>query len=369
MFKKIKQYSIKNYNFRLIVYICLITIVGILVIGSARESLQHTQIVGFLGGLIIMVVVSLVDYGSIVKISGIFYLVSIGLLVAVLFAGSSSNNATRWLEIGSFRFQPSELCKILLILFFAFWFMKQQERVNRPAILAVSIALIAVPLLLIVKEPDLSTTIIVFGIFIAMLFVAGLSYKIIIPVVAVVVPIGIIFLALIRKGSDFLLQYQSTRILAWLDPDKYPQDAYQQQNAIMAIGSGQLFGKGLNNNAVDSVKNGNYISEPQTDFIFSVAGEELGFVGGIIIIILLLLVSIECILVARRAKDMAGRIICCGMAAWVGFQSFVNICVNTGLMPNTGLTLPFVSYGMTSLISLMIGAGFVLNVGLQAKNK
>ena len=153
--------------------------------------------------------------------------------------------------------------------------------------------------------------------------------------------------------------------MAWLQPEKYATDAYQQQNSIMAIGSGLLWGKGLNNDTVFSVKNGNFIPEPQTDFIFAVAGEELGFVGSAAILILLFLIVFECILTGRKAKDLSGRLICGGVAVWVGFQTFVNICVVTGLMPNTGLPLPFVSYGLTSLVSLFIGIGLVLNVGLQ----
>ena len=157
--------------------------------------------------------------------------------------------------------------------------------------------------------------------------------------------------------------------MAWLDPTnpEFSDKARQQQNSIMAIGSGQLWGKGLNNSAATSMKNANYIIEPQTDFIFAVTGEELGFIGTIAIILLTFLIVIECILIARKAKDLSGRLICCGVAAWIGFQAFVNICVATGLFPNTGVTLPFVSYGLTSLMSLYIAIGFVLNVGLQPK--
>ena len=133
--------------------------------------------------------------------------------------------------------------------------------------------------------------------------------------------------------------------------------------------SGQLFGKGLNNDAANSVKNGNYISEPQTDFIFAVTGEELGFIGSALIVLLLLVIVLECLKTARRAKDVSGQLICTGMAALIGMQSFVNISVVTGLMPNTGLPLPFVSYGLTSLVTLYFGIGFVLNVGLQSKSR
>ena len=177
----------------------------------------------------------------------------------------------------------------------------------------------------------------------------------------------ILFTLLIQDKLPFIKSYQVTRVMAWLYPDDYPADAYQQQNSIMAIGSGQFFGKGLYNNSVDSVKNGNYISEPHTDFIFSVAGEQMGFLGSVLIILLLLFIVYECIQTAKVAKDLSGKLICSGMAALVGFQSFVNICVVTGLFPNTGLPLPFVSYGLTSLVTMYFGMGFVLNVGLQAK--
>ena len=153
-----------------------------------------------------------------------------------------------------------------------------------------------------------------------------------------------------------------------LECDHQPHADDQQQNSIMAIGSGQLLGKGLGNDAFDSVKNGNYISEPHTDFIFAVAGEELGFLGSVLIIALIFFITIEILLIAKRAKDISGKLICVGMATLIGFQSFVNICVVTGLLPNTGLPLPFVSYGLTSLVTVYFGVGIVLNVGLQAKN-
>ena len=135
--------------------------------------------------------------------------------------------------------------------------------------------------------------------------------------------------------------------------------------SVMAIGSGQLTGKGLDNNTTTSVKNGNFISEPQTDFIFAIVGEELGFVGSCLVIALLLLIVIQCILIGIRAQNLAGRIICCGVGGLIGIQSFINIAVATKMIPNTGVPLPFVSYGLTSLVSLYIGIGFVLNVGLQ----
>ena len=227
---------------------------------------------------------------------------------------------------------------------------------------------LGIPVYLIYRQPNLSTSILTLLLFCSMIFIAGLSYKIIGGILAVCIPAGILFFGtMIRQGSSFFLAYQMQRILAWLYPDEYPEIAYQQQNSIIAIGSGQLYGKGLDNNAVSSVKNGNFIAEPQTDFIFAVAGEELGFLGCCIIVILELLVALECVRIGRNARDLAGTLIGCGMGALIFIQCFINVCVATGMMPNTGLPLPFVSYGLTSLVSFFIGIGIVLNVGLQVR--
>ncbi len=198
---------------------------------------------------------------------------------------------------------------------------------------------------------------------------AGLNYKLVVGVLIVCIPVGLIGMTLIIQDKiPFIHAYQLGRIMAWLYPDDYPDLAYQQQNSIMAIGSGLLWGKGLNNTDPTSVKNGNFILEPQNDFIFAVAGEELGFVGSAVIIILLLFITIECIFIARKAKRHSRQtdLLWCRCADW--FSDFCQYRCGSGLLPNTGVTLPFVSYGLTSLWSLYIGIGLVLNVGLQPKN-
>ncbi len=315
-----------------------------------------------------MVGVSFVDYSMVLKYHWIAYIATIIFLFLVLFAGDDAKGAQRWLEVGALRFQPSELAKVLLVLFFARFLMDYTEELNKWKTIAFCALLGGVPLLLILKEPDLSTTIVTFMMIFTMMFFAGLSYKIIVPLIGVgFVGVVAVIYSILHSAEGALAGYQNDRILAWLMPDKFPDKARQQQNSIMAIGSGQLFGKGLYNNGVDSVKNGNYIPEPHTDFIFAVAGEELGFIGSALIIILLFIIVYECIRTAKLAKDLAGQLVCIGIASMIGFQAFVNICVVTGLMPNTGLTLPFVSYGLTSLVTLYFGIGFVLNVSLQAK--
>ena len=365
----LKQYKLRNYHFELIVSITILNVIGILLIGSAKHSVQKTQIMGMAMGLVAMLVISLMDYSFLLRFTWIYYVGIIGLLIAVKIFGDDAKGATRWIEIAGIRFQPSELAKIVIILFFAYFFMKYQEKINTVPVLLSSFMLLGIPFLLILKQPDMSTSIAVALIFVSLLFIAGLSYKIILMVLGISVPIGIVGFTYVIRVAETATDFHFGRIMAWLYPTdpKWAQTAAQQQNSIMAIGSGQLWGKGLNNSVATSMKNSNYIIEPQTDFIFSVAGEELGFVGTITIIVLLLFIVIDCILIARKAKDLSGKLICCGMAALIGFQSIFNIFVATGLMPNTGIPLPFVSYGLTSLLTLYMGIGFVLNVGLQPK--
>lgn len=366
-----KQYQFRNYRFKLVILVYLLTTIGILVIGSAEKGYQSQQIIGLVLGSAALLICSLMDYNIFMNLHWLVYGFNLLLLLVVISSlGKEVNGAQRWLEIipGVLQIQPSELAKILLILFFAKFFSDKSEKINDFKTIVISVLLFAVPAVLILKEPDLSTTITIALIFCSMIFVAGFSYRYIGGIFAVLAPIMPLFLSYVmREDQKLLSDYQRGRIMAWLNPAKYADKAYQQQNSIMAIGSGQLAGKGLNNNAVASVKNADYIVEPQTDFIFAVAGEELGFVGTAAIILLLLLIVIEIIMIGRNAKDLSGNLICCGVAAWIGFQGFINICVATGLMPNTGVPLPFVSYGLTSLASLYIAIGIVLNVGLQPR--
>ena len=371
----LKQYKLKNYHFQLILYICALTIIGIFVIGSARPDLQPKQIIGFVVGICIMLVVSIMDYTFLMKFPWLYYALMMVLLIMVELFGKNVNGAQRWLEIGEdsgITIQPSEFAKLAIVAFFAYFLAKTQENLNTLRTLALSFLFAGIPLLFILKQPDLSTTIVTAVIFVVLLFVAGLSYKIIMTVLAVAVPTVIVALTYViqlAKSTDADYPYQLDRIMAWLYPNdpRWAGKALQQQNSIMAIGSGQLWGKGLNNSEATSMLNTNYILEPQTDFIFAVIGEEMGFVGCAIVVALLFLTVVECIYIGSRAKDLQGRLICCGMATWIGFQSFVNIGVNTGLLPNTGVPLPFVSYGLSSVIAIYIGMGFVLNVGLQPK--
>ncbi len=366
----LKKYRIKDYDFKLVVMLIALSIIGILAVGSAEKELQQKQLMGFLLGLFLMVVISLFDYGVFLRFWWVIYAINAVLLVLVLIIGVEVNNARRWLDIG-IQFQPSELAKILLILFFAKFIMKYEEKINELKIIFFALALVGPVLFMIYEQPDLSTTIMVFLVFCTMFFVGGISYKYVFSILGVAIPtFVIVFIQVLQPGQTLIKDYQRNRIMAWLHPEDYATaEAYQQLNSVMAIGSGQLAGKGLNNNVVNSVKNGNFISEPQTDFIFTIIGEELGFIGGCLVVFLVFGIAVECVIIAYKAKDMAGKIIASGMGALIGFQGILNISVATGLMPNTGIPLPFVSAGLTSMVALYIGMGFVLNVRLQAVRK
>ena len=364
----LKQYQLRDFRLRLVVFVYTITILGILVIGSAKEEYQSQQVIGMVLGTIAMLAFALMDYRFMLRFYWLIYLLNMVFLVGVALIGTEVNGSKRWLDLGFLRFQPSELTKLLLILFFAKFFSKYRESISSLKTIIISGILLLIPLYLVKEQPDLSTTLTIAFVFCVLIFVGGLSYKIIGAVLAVLIPSAIIFINLImQEGQQILDDYQFRRIMAWLNPAEYADDAYQQQNSIIAIGSGQLYGKGLYNNDISSVKNGNFIVEPQTDFIFAVTGEELGFIGCAAVIILLALIVMECLWIAKNSKEREGMIICCGFGGLIAFQSLVNISVATGLMPNTGLPLPFVSYGLTSLVMLYMGIGIVVNVGLLPK--
>ena len=364
----LKKYKLINYDFPLVIMVIGLTIFGIMAISSADPSFVSKQTAGMIFGIVMMIFISLLDYSLIIKLYIPFYILNILLLGLVLSPlGSSTNGAQRWINLFGITFQPSEAAKILLILFYAQFIMKYKDKVKNFGFILICLGLLAVPLGLIYAQPDLSTCIMVMMIFSSVIFVAGVNWKLVAFVLSVSIPtvLFVIYNA-VQEESSFLKDYQQRRILAWLHPEEYANaEAYQTLNSMMAIGSGQLYGKGYNTNEISSVLNGGFISESQTDFIFTVIGEEFGFVGGCLVVVLILSIALRCFLISMKAKDKAGEVIAVGVGAWIGFQGIINIGVATGVLPNTGLPLPFVSYGLTSLLTVYAGIGFVLNVRLQ----
>ncbi len=365
----LKKYKIIDYDFALVVMVIALTCVGIMAISSADPGSKSKQIAGMAGGIAIMIFLSVLDYQMLIKLYIVYYLLNIVLLGLVLSPlGSSTNGAQRWISLLGITFQPSEAAKILLILFYAQFIMKYKDKVKNFGFIVICLMLLAVPLGLIALQPDLSTCIMVMLIFATIIYVAGINWKIVAVVLGTSIPLALFVIYNAIQGESSLLHdYQQRRILAWLHPEDYANaEAYQTLNSMMAIGSGQLYGKGYNTNEISSVLNGGFISESQTDFIFTVIGEEFGFVGACIVVVLIMLIAIRCFMISLRARTKAGEVIASGVGAWIGFQGFLNMGVATGVMPNTGIPLPFVSYGLTSLISIYAAVGFVLNVRLQS---
>lgn len=373
---KFGEYKLRYFNFRLVMYVLLLTSAGVIFIKSATMNAAggsvSKQIMGIAIGTVCMLFLALVDYHFWLKIWPVIYLVCIGLLAAVLVMGWSNKEATRWIQlpaIGSV--QPSEFTKIGLILTLSAYFYRFRERISSLPVVAGAVVLFGGIAFLIFREPDLSTTLVTCFIFVVMIYVAGISYKWILGVIGACIPVvGVLIYIIQQPDQTFIKGWQLSRITDWLYPEQASADTTRQvRYSVQAIASGQLHGKGLFNTTLESVKNGNFLSEEDCDFIFAVIGEETGFVGSVLVIGLLALVVIECVWLAIRARDLAGRLICIGVGGLVAFQSFVNIGVATRLLPNTGLPLPFLSAGLSSLLSLMLGMGLVLNVGLQRKRE
>ena len=365
------KFNLKNYNFVLIFCIIALSAIGVLAIRSATNgdnALVNKQIYGALIGIAIMVVVSFIEYHTILKFSTIVYIGCCAFLVLVLVVGLIRGGAKRWIILPVLgQVQPSEFVKVGLVIFFADYFGKNEEKMGRVNIMLPAFGLALIPIVLILIEPDTSTTIILLFELICMFYIAGLSYKFIMIVAAVVVPLGVGFLLLIQNGIlGSSGDYRLGRIIAHFDKSAAYSDAnLQQDNSIMAIASGKMWGKGLNYTGLESVKNGNFLAEEQTDFIFAIIGEELGFVGSLAVILLFAIAVFACLHMVRKASDIQGKIICTGIGMLLAVQSFTNIAVATGIFPNTGLPLPFISSGVSSLISMYFGIGLVLSVGLH----
>ena len=372
MIKKLfKRYNIKYYNFILFFLVISLMILGVYVINEVNDEFTNKQIVGVVLAVVVMLVVSFIDYHFIAKFYGPLYIVSAVLLIAVRIGGTSVNNAKRWFTIAGIRFQPSELTKVLMIIFMAVFLgqLMEEKKVSTVRGILGFVIYYSIPAILIFIEPDLSTLICLTMVLVTMIFLAGLSYKFIITVLLIFIPLFSVFIWYIQRPDQKLLyEHQQERILSFIYPSEYDDETMQQENSVMAIGSGQLMGKGFGETKDNSnTSKANLVSEQQTDFIFSAVGEKFGFFGSVIIIGIILLIVLQCIRAGRQARDNTGMLIGVGMGCLIGYQSFINIGVATMLLPNTGIPLPFISYGLTSLISTAFGIGIVLNICLQKR--
>ena len=308
---------------------------------------------------------TLIDYRLLRAYTPIVWLAAVIGLIIVLIPGLGSeiNGARAWISLpGGFQLQPAELAKIAIIVGMAMILADREQSDKDPTDLDVvkALAVAAVPVLLIVAQPDLGTVLIISAAVVAMIGASGAPARWVIGLLLAAI-VGVF--AAVQTGA--VSSYQVARLQSFVDPSADPQaTGYQLRQSRITIGSGGLLGKGL---FEGPQTNGRFVPEQQTDFIFTVAGEELGFVGCSIILFLYTLFFIRAFAICRRSSDLFGRLVCIGVIAWFAFQTFENIGMTMGLMPMTGVPLPFLSYGGSSMFANLIGVGLLQNVHARSR--
>ncbi|MCD8156858.1 MAG: putative lipid II flippase FtsW [Clostridiales bacterium] len=318
--------------------------------GDATYYLRH-QARNTLIGLVGMVIAARIPYQVWRNrwVSRFVYGFAFLLCAAVIAVGNDANGSTRWLQIGPISFQPSEIAKVAVIIYLAAILSRMPKQIRDfKSILKIMVRV--APLLAVIAYSNLSTAIIVAGICVLMMFVASPKYSHFLVLGLLVVGFGAVFI--------LTQPYRSDRIMAWLHPEDYPDEAYQTLQGLYAIGSGGLFGKGLG----ASIQKLGYVPEAQNDFIFTIICEELGLFGGICVILLFILLIWRFMVIANNAADLFGAMLVVGVLSHISLQVILNLAVVTNSMPNTGVILPFISYGGTSMVFLLTEMGLVLSV-------
>ncbi len=356
-----KKKMLKNVEWGILVCTTLLIIIGLVALFSSTQNSNYEelkkQILWVIISIPVMICVILLDYNFLSKLSPILYGISLLLLIAVLFT-EPINGASSWFNIGPFSFQPAEFAKIAIVLFTADVIVKIQKRdkdeMNRFWKLGLILLSVAVPVLLIIKQPDYGTAFAFIVAMIFMLFVAGIKRRYIftaILLIVILVPIAYFFV---------LPEHAKARIDVYLNPNLDPRGAgYNIIQSKLAIGAGQFLGMGLLKGNQTQL---GYLYPKTTDFIFAVIGEEMGFVAGAAVIILYMVLVIKAIKVAKTAKDDIGAYISAGIAGIFFFHMIENIGMTMGLLPITGIPLPFVSYGGSSLLTNLILIAILLNI-------
>lgn len=318
------------------------------------------QLINTIFGLIVMVIVSLIPYKVFLRFHVVIYAFAVIFLLLIIPFGTSVNGAKRWIHVAGISIQPAEIAKLAIIIVLAYVLVRIGNYIDTWKGFIYAMAP-SIPLVLMIYgiTRNLSSAIIVAGIAFTMCFVVSKDYK----RFALMLLVGVAFVALvvfvIVKNSEGSLGFRGERVLAWLDPTAYASGkGYQTVQALYAIGSGGVMGKGLG----QSMQKLGYIPEAQNDMIFAIICEELGFVGAVCIIGMFLILIWRCIMIAINVKDMAGSLLVTGFAAHISIQVILNIAVVTNTIPNTGISLPFISYGGSSVVSLLAEVGLVLSV-------
>ena len=349
----------KYFDFQLLFLVLFLAALGLIMIystssynaelhtGKAYYYILRQGVFGLLG-IGAMLITANIDYHFWKKLSKVMMIAMFALLLVVIVLGKATNGSKRWIEIGSIRFQPSEIAKIAIILFTAHMATIKANRIKDFKIV-VKVAVWPMLLTALIALENLSTAVICTAIIFMIIFVTSPNFK----------QFFLLGLSAAAILSVFLLaSYRQDRIKAWLHPEQFPDDSYQTLQSLYAIGSGGIFGKGLG----QSVQKLGFIPESHNDMIFSVICEELGLFGAVCVIGLFALLIWRCVIIGMSAPDLYGALIVVGVITHLAVQVLVNIAVVTNTFPNTGVPLPFISYGGTALFCLMIEMGLVLSV-------
>ncbi|MBR6229768.1 MAG: FtsW/RodA/SpoVE family cell cycle protein [Eubacterium sp.] len=371
----VKRYNWRNYDFSLIIVVFILSCISTFILSRVTNNFSMgKQIFGLSLGFIVMLIVSIMDYHTLCRFCIVFYIAATLMVAATRFSplGTDLNtNSWRWLDLGPYYFQPSEVCKVVIILTLAAFFNRYEEHEDRNIrswktfFLAVLITLI--PTGFIMVQSDLSSSMVIIMILVMMLISSGIGARILGPVAAIVIPTVIGFFWYITTPGEklFLNKYQIERIVGFLHPEEEALGTmFQQNNSVVSIASGKLYGKMLMDTD-PAIRNYNNVSVRDSDFVWTPISEEFGFIGCMLILALLSIIIIKCFIAAKRARDYLGMMIAIGIGTMFTIQVFFNIGVTTSILPNTGLPLPFLSSGLTSMLSCSIAVGLLINIGIQ----
>lgn len=383
MFKKLREYDFRKFDLGLLIITIILGAVGAYLLRiipgvTNPEAAYLKQLLGVFFGVCLAIFVSLFDYHFVAKFFVPLYLINFVFLFLVKFTkfGIDVYGAKRWLGIKDFfQFQPSEVTKVVMLIVMAKLFDLLKERLNKFSTLLIVGIVMGIPTFLVLIQTDLSTAIVLFGSFVVMVFASGYSIKILGVVTAVAVPVVYGLFWYILQPDNLLIEYeimkpyQQNRILSLLHPDnaEYSELLYQQENAVEAMSSGGLMGKTLTGDT--GVRGTAYVPVVESDFIFTGIGEEFGFLGAAIVILLFTFLVFRIMLIAKRATDIMGKVIATGAAAIIMLQTFINIGVVSMILPNTGIPLPFVSNGLSSVVGCYSMLGLVINIAINTGKK
>jgi rod shape determining protein RodA len=357
----------RQFDFWLLGAVALLTIFGITMIRSSvagnieleEANVVQRQIIFAVAGFVVVFITAALDYHYFSSVSQAMLIVT-GLILATLtIVGQALYGSARWFDTGVILIQPSEIAKIVVILVLADFFARNQEKIGNVFWIGRSLLYTLWIMVWILLQPNLSTSLVILVIWFALLWVSGLKIKYlgIATIIAIILP----FVA-----YPFLEEYQQDRIINFLfpDPNATHGETYNIQQALISIGSGGLFGKGYFQGTQNHLR---FLKVRWSDFIFSASAEEFGMIGMVILMLVLIFIIYRCLKIAMTASDTYGALIAYGVATLLAFQGFVNIGVNLKLIPATGLPLPFISYGGSALLSLLLGIGLVESVALRRK--